>query len=127
MLGWPRHAPALPPLATLAREDIHAEVRRAAVGALGFTQDDGMLPTLLQTLEEEHWQVREEAALTLREVGGLAEVAVLEAALQDGDPEVRKSARIALAQIGELVTVRTAANPTGNHSSAIPSEASFES
>jgi len=51
--------------------------------------------------------VRKEAALALGELAearDTAILAVLEAALADGDPEVRKSARIAIAQIRERVS-----------------------
>jgi HEAT repeat protein len=44
--------------------------------------------------------VRKEAALALGELADASALAVLEAALGDGDPEVRKAARIAIAQIG---------------------------
>jgi HEAT repeat protein len=47
--------------------------------------------------------VRKEAALALGELGNADALAVLEAALGDGDPEVRKAVRIAIAQIGERI------------------------
>ncbi|MFC4345769.1 hypothetical protein [Cupriavidus numazuensis] len=40
--------PALPALAALARGDVNADVRHAAVGALGFATNESVLSTLHQ-------------------------------------------------------------------------------
>ena len=68
VLGWLRHAPALPELARLAQADADTEVRRAATGALGLAlaeQAPSVLPALCAALGDATWQVREEAATTL--------------------------------------------------------------
>ncbi|WP_280152038.1 HEAT repeat domain-containing protein [Piscinibacter sp. XHJ-5] len=68
VLGWLRHAPALPELAHLAQGDGDAEVRRAATGSLGLADPDraaSVLPALCAALRDAAWQVREEAATTL--------------------------------------------------------------
>lgn len=44
--------------------------------------------------------MRKEAALALGELGNIDALPVLEAALEDRNPEVRKTARIAIGQIG---------------------------
>ncbi|MDA4182542.1 HEAT repeat domain-containing protein, partial [Escherichia coli] len=65
VLGWRKHAAALPALAERARHDHDADVRRAAVGALGLAPDASVLPALLDALRDTTWRVREERASTL--------------------------------------------------------------
>jgi HEAT repeat protein len=71
ILGWLKHAPALPALAQLAANEPDTDVRRAAIGALGLARDARVLPALIGALADEAWQVREEAATTLGKVGQL--------------------------------------------------------
>jgi len=101
VLGWLRHAPALPSLARLVRDDGDTEVRRAAVGALGFAADDGVLPTLLHALGDKHWQVREEAAATLGKLRRVAARVALETALGDDYWQVTLQAARALGRLGD--------------------------
>lgn len=75
VLGWLKHAAALPALARLAIGDEDAEVRRAAAGALGLAaagDAPSVLPALCAALRDPAWQVREEAATTLGKLGQIA-------------------------------------------------------
>lgn len=75
VLGWLKHAAALPALARLAIGDEDAEVRRAAAGALGLAaagEAPSVLPALCAALRDPAWQVREEAATTLGKLGQIA-------------------------------------------------------
>lgn len=65
VVGWLKNPAALAELAELATHDVHPEVRRAATGALGYASHEDVLPALLAALDDEVWQVREEAAHTL--------------------------------------------------------------
>jgi HEAT repeat protein len=67
VLGWLKHAAALPQLARVAVEDPDAEVRRAAAGALGLAapESEAALRSLRTALRDPAWAVREEAATTL--------------------------------------------------------------
>lgn len=101
VLGWLRHAPALPGLAALAQRDPEPEVRRAAVGALAFAVDDSVLPTLVDALLDNDWQVREEAAATLGKLHLIAARIALEAALDDTYWQVALQAARALGRLGQ--------------------------
>lgn len=98
VLGWLKHDQALPKLAALAETDADADVRRAAVGALGFASGTAVAeiqPALLAALRDSAWAVREEAATTLGKLR-VAAVPALTAALEDGYWQVRLRAARAL-------------------------------
>lgn len=101
VLGWLKDAAALAPLAALAANDANAEVRRAAVGAIGFAgaDDQAVLGALLAALRDETWQVREEAATTLGKLRAGAAREPLVAALDDAYWQVRLRAARALGQL----------------------------
>ncbi|MBY0341028.1 MAG: HEAT repeat domain-containing protein [Rhodocyclaceae bacterium] len=65
VIGWLKQSDALTDLARLATGDPVVEVRRAATGALGLAADAKVLPSLYAALNDQEWQVREEAAITL--------------------------------------------------------------
>ncbi|WP_035549823.1 HEAT repeat domain-containing protein [Burkholderia sp. 9120] len=67
LLGWLKDTRALAPLADTVTGDTNADIRRAAVGALGFAPatHTATLTALLQALSDPVWQVREETATTL--------------------------------------------------------------
>ncbi|MPW18013.1 HEAT repeat domain-containing protein [Paraburkholderia sp. CNPSo 3157] len=99
---------ALAPLADIAARDPDAEIRRAAIGALGFAQaDDSVMPVaLLQALHDPVWQVREEAATTLGKLRAQSARDALIAALDDDYWQVRLRAARALGQLGDRVAAR---------------------
>ena len=101
VLGWLNDAHALPPLARVATTDTDADVRRAAVGALGFAApgDATIATALLAALRDPAWQVREEAAATLGKLRISAASAPLVAALDDDYWQVRLRAVRALGQL----------------------------
>lgn len=100
VLGWRKHAAALPALAERARDDADAEVRRAAAGALGLASDASVLPALLDALRDPVWRVREESAATLGKLRALAPEAgvthALVEALADDYWQIRLQAARAL-------------------------------
>jgi HEAT repeat protein len=98
VLGWLKDARALAPLASLAAGDADADVRRAAVGALGFAlaSDPAIVDALLAALRDDAWQVREEAATTLGKLRAPSASEALIAALDDVYWQVRLRAVRAL-------------------------------
>lgn len=109
VVGWLKDRRALAPLAEIATRDSSPEIRRAAVGALGFTHADDSAASLalLQALGDPAWQVREEAATTLGKLRVQSARDALIAALEDAFWQVRLRAARSLGQIGH----RTAAQP----------------
>jgi HEAT repeat protein len=103
VLGWLKDARALPPLAALATEDAETDVRRAAVGALGFAPaaDTVVTTALLGALHDHAWQVREEGATTLGKLRAASARDPLIAALGDDYWQVRLRAVRALGQLGQ--------------------------
>jgi HEAT repeat protein len=103
VLGWLKDTRALVPLARVATRDASAEIRRAAVGALGFASaDDAAIPdALLHALADPAWQVREEAATTLGKLRAHSARDALIAALGDDYWQVRLRAARALGQLGD--------------------------
>jgi len=103
VLGWLKDSRALAPLALAVTGDTNAEIRRSAVGALGFAQvtDTGTLSALLQALDDPIWQVREEAATTLGKLRAKSARDALIATLDDDYWQVRLRTARALGQIGE--------------------------
>ncbi|KVL06564.1 HEAT repeat domain-containing protein [Burkholderia cepacia] len=101
VLGWLRDPRALPSLACIATTDAAADVRRAAVGAIGFAAPDDAATTdaLLAALRDREWQVREEAATTLGKLRVAAARDPLAAALDDDYWQVRLRAARALGQL----------------------------
>lgn len=109
VLGWLKDPSALSPLSLTVTSDANAEIRRAAVGALGFAPptDTATLAALHQALADPIWQVREETATTLGKLRATSARDALIAALGDDYWQVRLRAARALGQIGD----RTAARP----------------
>lgn len=107
VLGWLKDATALPVLTHLATHDPDAEVRRAAVGALGLGQghDAQVQPALLGALQDPIWRVREEAANTLGKLKLPEAVTPLVQALQDGYWQVRQLAARALGRLRDAQAV----------------------
>jgi len=105
VLGWLKDARALTPLAALATGDASAEIRRAAVGALGFAaaNDATVSNALLRALKDPVWQVREEAATTLGKMHATSARDALVAALDDDYWQVRLRTARALGQIGDRI------------------------
>ena len=103
VLGWLKDSRALSPLAALATQDAQTDVRRAAVGALGFAPatDTVVTAALLDALHDGAWQVREEVATTLGKLRAATARAPLIAALGDDYWQVRLRAVRALGQAGD--------------------------
>jgi HEAT repeat protein len=123
VLGWLKHAPALPLLALAAVEDEDAEVRRAATGALGLAGPAELapvLPALFAALKDPAWAVREEAATTLGKLcpEGPAAGRALCAAMDDDYWQVRLRAARALGRLKDRaalpVLTQALVHPAGN-------------
>ncbi|HXZ08230.1 MAG TPA: HEAT repeat domain-containing protein, partial [Paraburkholderia sp.] len=120
VLGWLKDARALAPLGHVVTTDANADVRRLAVGALGFAQasDSATLTALLQALEDPIWQVREEAATTLGKLRATTACDALIATLDDDYWQVRLRGARALGQIGDraaaLPIAALLSNPISN-------------
>ncbi|KAB0650303.1 HEAT repeat domain-containing protein, partial [Burkholderia territorii] len=101
VLGWLKDVRALAPLAHIATNDTHADVRRVAVGAIGFAAPDetSVVTALLAALRDTEWQVREEATATLGKLRVATARAPLVAALDDDYWQVRLRAVRALGQL----------------------------
>jgi HEAT repeat protein len=105
VLGWLKDERALASLASLATTDADADVRRAAVGALGFAAPDhpATVRALLASLgDDTAWQVREEAATTLGKLRAAGTRAALVAALEDAYWQVRLRAARSLGKLGDV-------------------------
>ncbi|BBU29952.1 hypothetical protein BTHE68_36860 [Burkholderia sp. THE68] len=109
VLGWLRHASALPQLTQLARADTSVDVRHAAVGALGFATDDSVLDTLKHALSDDEWRVREEAAATLGKLRLVAARDALERALADDYWQVTLQAARALGRLRDVASTHAVA------------------
>jgi HEAT repeat protein len=103
VLGWLKDARALPQLAALATGDSETDIRRAAVGSLGFAPPthEVAAAALLRAMRDPAWPVREEAATTLGKLRVQAAREPLVAALDDDYWQVRLRAARALGQIGD--------------------------
>lgn len=105
VLGWHKDMRALSSLAALATRDPEADVRRAAVSALGFAPGahGEARAALLDALHDTAWQVREEAATTLGKLRFPAACEPLIAALDDEYWQVRLRAVRALGQLRDTL------------------------
>ena len=104
VLGWLKHAPALPLLTRVVIADADTEVRRAAAGALGLAAPEqvaSVQAALCQSLQDAAWTVREEAASTLGKLRATAASASLRAAMDDDYWQVRLRAARALGRIAD--------------------------
>jgi HEAT repeat protein len=103
VLGWLKDGEALAPLAHTATTDANADIRRAAVGALGFaaSTDTVAVAALLAALDDPVWAVREETATTLGKLRTTSARDALIAALDDDYWQVRLRAARALGQLGD--------------------------
>lgn len=99
-LGKLRAREAGGPLAE-ALDDPYWQVRLRAVRALGELRHAPAAALVATLLRHPIGNLRKEAALALGDLGVRDTLPALQAATQDGDPEVRKSARIAIAQFEE--------------------------
>jgi HEAT repeat protein len=127
VLGWLKDARALAHLASLAANDASAEVRRAAVGALGFASadDPAMLDALLAALRDNTWQVREEAATTLGKLRAVATRSSLIDALGDAYWQVRLRSARALGQLRDAQAAPAVATLLGHTISNLRKEAAL--
>ena len=82
-----------------ALSDDYWQVRLRATRSLGRLRFAPALDALIETLGHRISNLRKEAALALGELNDSGAVAALQAAQDDGDPEVRKAVRIALSQL----------------------------
>ncbi|TKC92357.1 HEAT repeat domain-containing protein [Trinickia terrae] len=108
VLGWLKDERALSALTALTTTEPNAQVRRAAIGALGFaarTDADAtqVVVALLTALRDAAWQVREEAAATLGKLRAQAARDALIAALDDEYWQVRLQAARALGKLRDAL------------------------
>src|SRR5690606_1293747 len=89
-------------LTRMAVHDEDTDVRRAAVGALGFATgatDVNVQPTLSRALTDTAWQVREEAAGTMGKLNLVLGASSLITAMEDGYWQVRVKAARSLGRL----------------------------
>jgi len=84
-----------------ALRDPDADVRRAAIIALGRLDEPRAVPGLIDALRDESADVRRHAAAALADTGDLRAVEPLMATLDDASPEVRRFVAIALGELGD--------------------------
>jgi len=121
VLGWLKHAPALPLLTRVVIADADVDVRRATAGALGLAAP-GQVPAvqaaLCESLQDAAWTVREEAASTLGKLRATGAGAALRAAMDDDYWQVRLRAARALGRIADVQAVPALSaaliHPAGN-------------
>ncbi|MBJ9665853.1 HEAT repeat domain-containing protein, partial [Burkholderia gladioli] len=97
--GAVRRAPAAVAALGAALEDPYWQVRLRATRALGLIGERSAGAGIAALLTHAISNLRKEAALALGELRDPAWLEALGAALEDGDPEVRKAVRIAIRQI----------------------------
>lgn len=121
VLGWLKHAAALPLLTRVVIADTDAEVRRAAAGALGLAAPErvgSVVASLCEALQDPAWTVREEAASTLGKLRATAGAAALRAAMEDDYWQVRLRAARALGRLGDVQALpalsQALVHPAGN-------------
>lgn len=95
VLGYLKNNAALPAIAHSASTDLDPEARRIAVGALGFAAElTAVTPALKRALQDNSWQVREEASATLGKLLATDAINELITAMADAYWQVRiKAAR----------------------------------
>lgn len=127
VLGWLRDARALAPLARLATQDDHADVRRAAAGGLGSAaaEDAVAIEALLTALRDEAWQVREEAATTLGKLRPANARDALIEALDDSYWQVRVRAVRALGRLRDTAAAPNVASLLAHAISNLRKEAAL--
>ncbi len=99
VLGYLKASGSLGPLTRVAMNDPDAEVRRIAVGALGFATDVEVLPALTHALSDLSWQVREEAAGTIGKLKLVGAIDHLIKAMDDDYWQVRVRATRSLGRL----------------------------
>src|SRR6266702_84885 len=106
VLGWLKSPRALGALTAIAADDPNADVRRAAIGALGVeaAATEQTIVALLGALRYTSWHVREEAAATLGKLRAPGARDSLMTALDDDYWQVRLQAVRALGKLRDATT-----------------------
>jgi len=126
VLGYLKHAPALPALTGIAMSDPVDEVRRAAVGALAFAIGNADARAALETaLRDASWQVREEAATSLGKLQQPAASEALLVALDDAYWQVRLRAARSLGRLRSTGSVAALLVTLGHSISNLRKEAAL--
>jgi HEAT repeat protein len=102
VLAYLKQTQTLDALTRMAVHDEDMDVRRAAVGALGFAIESGdvnVQPTLSRALGDAAWQVREEAAGTMGKLGLALGANSLITAMEDEYWQVRVKAARSLGRL----------------------------
>jgi HEAT repeat protein len=99
VLAYLKNDAALGTLTRLAIEDPSTEVRRVAVGGLGFSNNVDVLPALMRALGDSDWLVREEAALTIGKLKLHGGIQALIEVLSDAYWQVRIAAARSLGKL----------------------------
>src|SRR5690606_4673991 len=90
VIGWLKQDDNLPALIEQARADSDPDVRRAATGALVYARPELVGPALVETLQDPHWQVRMEAAVSIGKLDYADGLQALVSATQDSWWQVRE-------------------------------------
>ena len=112
-------------LARIAQGDPDAEVRRIAVGALGYAADGGVAQALTRALADGNWIVREEAAQTLGKLRLRPAIAQLVLAMEDPYWQVRLKAARSLGQLKAAEGVEALVATLGHSISNLRKEAAI--
>ena len=105
VLGYLKDPARLARLMEVARQDPDAEVRRTAVGTLVYGEAATVGPVLIESLADDHWQVRCEAALAAGKLEIVEATEPLIAATGDSLWQVREKAANALGSLGAVAAV----------------------
>lgn len=124
VLGYLKNGDALPEIARIAGADPDSEARRIAVGALGFATDlAAVTPALKQALQDNSWQVREEATATLGKLLATDAIDDLIAAMADPYWQVRIKAARSLGRLKARAALPVLIDALGHEISNLRKEA----
>lgn len=105
VIGWLKQPENLPALMERAHHDNDPDVRRAATGALVYATAEQVGPMLIQILKDPHWQVRQEAAISIGKLNYLAAETALVDATRDATWQVREKAVDALGKLRSIIAI----------------------
>ncbi|OGB77362.1 MAG: hypothetical protein A3G82_02645 [Burkholderiales bacterium RIFCSPLOWO2_12_FULL_67_210] len=126
VLGYLKRPQAIADLTQIAAHDAEPEVRRVAVGALGYAGESTAVsvhPALSRALVDTAWQVREEAATTFAKTRSALGVPDLIRAMDDAYWQVRVKAARSLGKLKATAAVPVLAEATTHAVSNLRKEA----
>lgn len=118
VLGWLKRERNVPALLAQASRDDDPEVRRVTASALLFAPPLQVGPTLVEMMQDTHWQVRAEASASIGKIEYKAGTRALMKATADSFWQVRERAAEALGKLQAVEAIDTlgacAQDPSSN-------------